>query len=68
MCTGIGRYICLELAKHGATIVCWSKSAGPNQQVAELIRQNGGKAFPYSVDVSNKAAVEHTANLVNITE
>ncbi|OXA56961.1 Epidermal retinol dehydrogenase 2 [Folsomia candida] len=61
---GIGRFICLELASHGATVVCWSKSPGPNEEVAQQIRQRGGKAFAYSVDVGDKKAVEQSANLV----
>ena len=61
---GIGRYICLELAKHGATIVCWSRSSGPNEEVAKEIRRLGGVSHPYTVDVSDKNAVHHAASLV----
>jgi len=61
---GIGRYISLELATTGAIVVCWSKSPGPNEEVAKEIRKRGGKAYTYSVDVSNRLAVATAAELV----
>jgi len=61
---GIGRELCLEVAKTGATVVCWSRSAKPNEEVVEKIRSRGGKAFAYTVDVSNRGQVESTAALV----
>lgn len=63
---GIGRYISLELATSGATVVCWSKSPGPNEEVVREIRKRGGKAYAYSVDVSDRVAVENVANLVRV--
>jgi NAD(P)-dependent dehydrogenase (short-subunit alcohol dehydrogenase family) len=58
---GIGREICLELAKTGAIVVCWSKSSGPNEEVVKKIRERGGKAYAYTVDVGSRAEVERVA-------
>lgn len=63
---GIGRYLCLELATSGATIVCWSKSPGPNEEVVREIRKRGGKAHSYSLDVSDRNAVAAAANMVSL--
>lgn len=44
--------------------MCWSKSAKPNEEVVQKIRSLGGKAFAYTVDVSNREQVEAAAKLV----
>lgn len=63
---GIGRYISLELATSGATVICWSKSPGPNEEVVREIRKRGGKAYAYSVDVSDRVAVTNAAEMVGV--
>lgn len=55
--SGIGRAIVLELAAAGAAVaVCDLDLAGATA-VAELARQQGGRAVPVQVDVSSPAAV-----------
>ena len=63
---GIGREIAINLAKTGATIVCWSKSAEPNKAVANEIKKKGGIAHSYTVDVADRTQVQQAASLVNI--
>jgi all-trans-retinol dehydrogenase (NAD+) len=41
--------------------VCWSKSPGPNEEVVRIIKNSGGRAYAYSVDVSDRAEVEKAA-------
>jgi len=61
---GIGRFLSMELARHGATVVCWSKSAGPNEEVVRQIIRDGGSAYAYTVDVADRNVVHYTAQLV----
>jgi len=58
---GIGREICIQLGKLGAQVVCWSRSAGPNEEVVRKIVSDGGRAYAYTVDVADRAQVEKTA-------
>lgn len=61
---GIGREICLRLATTGAKIICWSRSAPPNEEVVSEIRKRGGMAYAYTVDVSDRNEVLRTADMV----
>lgn len=54
---GIGRAVCLELARQGATVVV-ADLAGPQaEQVAAEIAAAGGKALAQAVDVTDRPAV-----------
>lgn len=69
--SGIGHLICLQLSrtKPGPTIVCWDINEYENDQVVWKLKQNGIKAFAYTVDVSERAEVERTANkVINIVQ
>jgi 3-oxoacyl-[acyl-carrier protein] reductase len=54
---GIGRAIALKFAAEGADIVCVSRSAENAEKAANEVRATGRKAWAYSVDVANSAAV-----------
>lgn len=54
---GIGRAIALKFAAEGADIVCVSRSAENAEKAANEVRAAGRKAWAYSVDVANPAAV-----------
>jgi len=54
---GIGRAIALKFAAEGADIVCVSRSAENAEKAATEVRATGRKAWAYSVDVANSAAV-----------
>lgn len=54
---GIGRAIALKFAAEGADIVCVSRSAENAEKAAAEVRATGRKAWAYSVDVANPAAV-----------
>lgn len=51
---GIGKTICEELARLGSTVVVADINASNAKQVAEKIVQNGGKANPVCVNVTNE--------------
>ena len=53
---GIGKAIAKALGAQGVKVLCVSKSDAC-EAVAEEIKQAGGNAFAYSVDVSDKVAV-----------
>lgn len=54
---GLGRAMALELAQRGfAVAVHYARSAGPAEEVAEAIRQAGGRASVFSGDVADPAA------------
>jgi 3-oxoacyl-[acyl-carrier protein] reductase len=52
---GIGRAICLELAREGAAVVVnYRTSAGDAEAVVAQIRDSGGTAVPFAADVSDE--------------
>lgn len=61
---GLGRLFAQEFAKHGAEVVLWDIDSGSNEQTAKLVRELGGRAQTYTVDVTNKEDVYRCAELV----
>ncbi|XP_047985634.1 17-beta-hydroxysteroid dehydrogenase 13-like isoform X2 [Leguminivora glycinivorella] len=61
---GIGREIALRFGKLGATVVCVDVNAKGNEETVQMIKDNGGKAFNFECDVSNRAAVFSLADKV----
>jgi 3-oxoacyl-[acyl-carrier protein] reductase len=56
---GIGRTLALALAQNGAAVaVNYHKTPGGAQEMVDLIKKQGGKAFALQADVSVKADVE----------
>jgi 3-oxoacyl-[acyl-carrier protein] reductase len=56
---GIGRAICLELARRGCNIAFnYSRSAEQAQRLVDEVSSLGRKAFSYRVDAADTAAVE----------
>ncbi|CAB1354022.1 unnamed protein product [Coregonus sp. 'balchen'] len=60
----LGRLFALEFTKHGAEVVLWDIDANNNEETARLVREAGGKAYPYRVDVTNRVEVYRTADNV----
>jgi 3-oxoacyl-[acyl-carrier protein] reductase len=55
---GIGRSICVALARRGATVVVnYASREDAAQETAKLVEEAGGKAVPCAFDVSDSAAV-----------
>ncbi|XP_031423043.2 retinol dehydrogenase 10-B [Clupea harengus] len=61
---GLGRLFALEFVSHGAEVVLWDLNPETNETTAKLVREAGGKAYTYTVDVTNREKVYQTANLV----
>lgn len=61
---GIGRAIALKFAADGADIVCVSRSAENAEKAANEVRATGRKAWAYSVDVANPAAVSEAGEKI----
>jgi len=59
--SGIGRLMCLKLAKLGATIITWDINSKGNAETAQMIEKEGGKAYTYTVDMSNREEIYSTA-------
>lgn len=51
--SGLGKQLCLELAKDGWTIGFCDINADALQQTAEQIRAAGGKALPFVLDITD---------------
>ncbi len=57
---GIGRGIAEELASQGATIACASRTTEQLEEVAKSIRDSGGKAASFPLDISEMASLDET--------
>jgi 3-oxoacyl-[acyl-carrier protein] reductase len=55
---GIGEAIAKQLAAQGATVVCAARTLSKLQDVAEAIREAGGKADVIEVDLADSASVK----------
>lgn len=55
---GIGEGIALALAREGASVVLTARSLAEITDVAKRIEAQGGKALPYSADVSQMGDIE----------
>ena len=55
---GIGRAIAEHMAEAGAAVAISSRKEGACQEVAQAIRQKGGKAVAIAANVSKKSDVE----------
>ncbi|OQV22323.1 Epidermal retinol dehydrogenase 2 [Hypsibius exemplaris] len=62
--SGIGRCLALQLARTGAQIVIWDVNATGAEVVRQEITQNGGRAFVYQCDVSDRQQVYAVASRV----
>eukprot|EP00088_Acartia_fossae_P058491 TRINITY_DN6858_c0_g1_i1.p1 TRINITY_DN6858_c0_g1~~TRINITY_DN6858_c0_g1_i1.p1 ORF type:complete len:306 (-),score=69.72 TRINITY_DN6858_c0_g1_i1:284-1201(-) len=62
--SGIGRLMALKLAKQGGIMVLWDMNTKGNEETAEMIRKEGGKAFTYTVDVSKREVINEFADKV----
>eukprot|EP00906_Rhabdomonas_costata_P006820 RCo009883 len=61
---GIGRLMCLKLAKEGCKIAVWDFNQKMAEETARMIKEQGGEAKVYICDVSNADAVYAAAKLV----
>lgn len=61
---GIGRSICELLAKNGAKIAVCELKEDIAEETCSIIREQGGDAFPFSVDVRDPQAVNETINKI----
>ena len=52
--SGIGRLMCLRFARLGATVVTWDINKLGNEDTVEMIKNEGNRAFSYTVDMSSK--------------
>lgn len=61
---GLGREICLAVGREGGIVVPTSRTAELAEAVAREIRDAGGTAHPYALDVANPEAVERVLQAV----
>lgn len=62
--SGIGRMMAIKFARKGAKLVLWDVNSDGNEETARLIKQEGGEAYAYKVDVTDRNAVYKTADRV----
>lgn len=63
--TGIGRAVCLKLAKEGCAVaVAYSRSAEEAQETVDIIRAAGGEAMSIRADVSDTSQVDEMIEVV----
>ncbi|XP_051562959.1 retinol dehydrogenase 10-A isoform X2 [Myxocyprinus asiaticus] len=60
----LGRLFALEFTKYGAEVVLWDINGETNEETAKLVKEQGGKAHAYTVDVTNREMVYSTADQV----
>lgn len=56
--SGIGRGVALKLARNGAVVACADISDAENNKTVELIKDEGGQAFPVHMDITSSADVK----------
>ncbi|KAL2091228.1 hypothetical protein ACEWY4_013491 [Coilia grayii] len=61
---GLGRLFAQEFVELGAEVVLWDINAETNEATAKLVREAGGKAHTYTVDVTNRDKVYQAADRV----
>lgn len=61
---GLGRLFAQEFTKHGADVVLWDVNGSSNEQTAKLVRELGGTAHTYTVDVTDREDVYRNAELI----
>ncbi|CAL8337222.1 unnamed protein product [Lota lota] len=61
---GLGRLFAQEFSKHGAEVVLWDTNTASNEHTAKLVRDMGGKAHAYTVDVTSRQDVYRSAETV----
>jgi NAD(P)-dependent dehydrogenase (short-subunit alcohol dehydrogenase family) len=61
---GIGRGLCLTLARHGAKVVALDIDGGNNAETARLVREAGGECLPVTCDVGDRHQVGQAMELV----
>lgn len=61
---GIGREYCKRYAQEGASIAVLDLDEAGAQKVAHEIANNGNKAIPVKVDVSDESSVRHAVDVV----
>ncbi|XP_023342973.1 short-chain dehydrogenase/reductase family 16C member 6 isoform X2 [Eurytemora carolleeae] len=59
--SGIGRLMCCKFAKKGAIVVTWDINSKGNDETVAMIKKDGGKAYSYIVDISNREEIYSTA-------
>lgn len=64
---GIGREIALHQARAGAEVAVLARSAHEIEETAELIRKEGGTAWPFTVDLIDRDRVEEVFREINET-
>jgi 3-oxoacyl-[acyl-carrier protein] reductase len=62
---GIGRAIATTLAAQGYTIACIGRSQEQLQATVAAIKENGGQAQAYPVDVTDAQAIEQTTSAID---
>jgi len=65
--SGIGRGMALRFGKFGATVICTDVNKDTSDETAEMIKQNGGKAHSYRLDVTDRHAVYKLADEIKET-
>ncbi|XP_022101490.1 epidermal retinol dehydrogenase 2-like [Acanthaster planci] len=59
--SGIGRLMAVRFALKGCNLVLWDINQKGNEETAKMIKEAGGNAHAYTVDVSKMAAVSQAA-------
>ena len=56
--------IALLLAKTGANLICWDIDKTANDELVQVLKEKGVKAWGFEVDVSDRLQVEEVAKKV----
>jgi 3-oxoacyl-[acyl-carrier protein] reductase len=63
--SGLGQAIAIRLARAGASVICADVVRALAVETAEVIQQEGGKARPVVIDVTNREQVEELVGSVD---
>lgn len=59
--SGIGRLLCLKLARRGAKVVTWDVNAAGNDETVRQVSAAGGECWAYTVDLCDRHSIYKVA-------
>ena len=64
--SGIGRLMCLRVARLRATVVTWDVNKTGNEETVALVKREGNKATAFTVDMTKRSELDCRAVIMKV--